>query len=134
MRIDDAARGPDVLNDRAIAFLRPGAREESIRDDAALQGFVLMMVRRDESGHDDGARTVDDLGVGNGDVRRNLRDRLAVDQDVRLLEVSHPGVQGKHHASPKQNAAPPPLSDQPLKVRGRRGAQIAERAGVLIFR
>ena len=118
LRIGDAARGPDVLNDGAVAFLRPCARKQSFGNDAALQRLILMMVRRDESGHDDSSRTVDDLGIGDRDVRCNLGDRFTVDQDVGLLEVSELRVERQHHASAQQNSLPTPISDQPLKSAG----------------
>src|SRR5262249_55608516 len=66
-RIGDAPGGPDVLNNRTVALLRPRALEQAIGDDAALQGFVLVMVRVDEARHDDCPGAVDDFGAAGGD-------------------------------------------------------------------
>jgi hypothetical protein len=65
----------------------------------------LVVVRRDEAGHDDCARAVDDFGVGSGDVLRNLSDGFAVDQHVTSLEVTDFGVETENNAAPQQNAA-----------------------------
>jgi hypothetical protein len=62
-RIGDVASGPDVLDNRTVALLRPPAREQTIGDDAALQRFVLVMVRVDEARHDDCSGAVDDFGA-----------------------------------------------------------------------
>ena len=121
--IRDAARGPDVLDHRQIRLLRPRPLQEPVRDDAALQNLVLVMVRGDEAGHDDSARAVDDLGVGSSDGRCYLRDRLAVDQDVGLLEVAHLRVECEHDTAAQQNAALPSVADEVL--RWRRGGRCA---------
>src|SRR5437667_11365053 len=92
------------------------------------------MVRGNKPGHDDSARAVDDLGVGGGNVGRNFGDRLPVDQNVGLLEVSQPGVEGEHDTSSQHNAAPPPIPDESLKLRRCGRAQITEGTRVLIFR
>ena len=97
-RFHDPAHRPDVLHHRPIGLQRPRACEEAIGDQASLNALVLVIVRRDEAGHHDRARAVDYFGVGSGDVRRNLGDRLAVDQDVGLLEVTHPCVETKDDA------------------------------------
>src|SRR5689334_20162625 len=134
LRIAYAACRPDVFNDRSIAFLWPCARKQPVGDGAALQRFILVMVRRYETGHDDGARAVDDFGVRGGDGRRDFGDHFAVDQNVGSFEVSNLRVERQYDPSPKQNTALPSVSDQIFKVRGRRGTQVTEWACVLALR
>ena len=63
------------------------------------------MVRRDEAGHDDRARAVDDLGIARGYGWSDLGDPLPVDQDVGFFEVAHLRVEAEHDASPEQDVA-----------------------------
>src|SRR5215467_7152475 len=78
--ICNAASGPDVLDNRTVALLRPITPEQTIGDHAALQRFVLMMVRGDEARHDDCSGAVDDFGVACGDRWCDFGDSLPVDQ------------------------------------------------------
>ena len=80
-RIRDPACGPDVLDDRAIGFERPGAREQAIGDDASLKRLVLVMVSGDEARHDDRARAVDDESVRD-------RDSWARSRAINLPSIS----------------------------------------------
>ena len=125
-RVRDPARRPDVLHHRPIGFQRPRARKQAIRDDAPLKRLVLVIVGGDEARHHDRARAVDDFGVGGGDRRRNLGDRLPVDQDVRLLEVADLRVEAEHDASPQQNAALAAIADEVLEVGRSRRAEPVE--------
>ena len=78
---------------------------------------VLVMMRRDEAGHDDGARAIDHLGVGGRDGGRDLCDQLAVDQDVRLFEITHLRIKAEHDASPQQDPALAAVADEALGIR-----------------
>ena len=115
-RIRDAASGPDVLDNRTVALLRPRTREQTIGDDAALQRFVLVMVRGDEARHDDCSGAVDDLGVACGDRWCDFGNSLPVDQDVGLFEVAHPRVEAQHDTAAQENSALSAVADQALEI------------------
>ncbi len=119
----DPPSGPNVLNDRPIAFLRPGARESAVSDHATLQGFVLMMVRGHEPRHDDRAGAVDHERIGGRDVRRDRCDQLPVNKDIGALKVAHLRVEAEHDAASQQDAAPAVVTDQVLRICGCCGAQ-----------
>ena len=122
--IGDPPRGPDVLDDGPVRLLRPRAGKQAVRDDASLQGLVLVMMGRDEAGHDDRARAVDHFGVAGGDVGGDLRDRLSVYDDIGLLEVADLRVEGEHDAAAQQDPAPGAIADEILS-RTRSGRSVS---------
>ena len=108
--------GPDVLDNRTVALLRPRTREQTIGDDAALQRFVLVMVRGDEPRHDDCSGAVDDFGVACGDRWCDFDNALPVDQDIGLFEVAHPRVEAQHDTAAQENSALSAVADQALEI------------------
>ena len=121
--IGDASRGPDVLHDRAVALLRPRAREQAIGDDAPLQRFVLVVVRRDEARHHDRAGAVDDFRIARGHGWCDLGNLLPVDQHIRFLEVADLRIETEHDAAAQQDAPLAPVADKSLEIRRRRRAK-----------
>ena len=74
-----------------------------------------MVVRGDEAGHDDRARAVDHFGIGGGETGPDLRDRLSVDQDVGLLEVTDLPVEREDDAAAQEDAALAAVADEVLR-------------------
>ena len=87
---------------------------------------VLVMVRGDEARHHDRARAIDHLGVGGGDGGSDVRDQLAVDQNVGLLEVADSRIEAEHDASPEQDAALAAVAEEVLGFRKGAGARARE--------
>ena len=90
------------------------------------------MMRRDEAGHDDRTRAVDDLRIGpqvGGHVGSDGRDLRPVDQDVRFFEVAHARVEAEHGAAAQQDAPSPAVADEALKIRPGRRTQAGELRG-----
>src|SRR5262249_6510952 len=104
-RICDAASSPDVLDNRTVALLRPRTGEQTIRDDAALQRFILVMVRGDEARHDDCSGAVDYFRVACRDRWGDFGNSLPIDQDVGLFKVAHPRVEAQHDTAAQDNSA-----------------------------
>ena len=75
-----------------------------------------MVVRGDEAGHDDRARAIDHFGIGGGEVGPDLRDRLSVDQNVSLLEVTHLPVECEDDAAAQEDAALAAVADEVLRL------------------
>jgi hypothetical protein len=75
-----------------------------------------MVVRRDEARHDDGAGTIDDLGIAGGYRRGYLGDPLAVDQHIGLVEVADSRIETQDHPAAQQDAAALAVADQSLQV------------------
>jgi hypothetical protein len=97
--------------------------KHAVRNDAPLQGLVLVMVRGDETGHHDRARAVDYFGVGSRDVRRDIDDQLPVD-NTSAFEVSHRVELST--MLPQQDAAFAAIADEVLEVSRSRSAQAVE--------
>ncbi|MNM94134.1 hypothetical protein D3C81_1065250 [compost metagenome] len=114
--VRDAARCPDLLNDRGVGLQRPYrlgllgvggnvADMQHVRGQAPEQALILVMMRTDESRHHDGAGAVDRMRLGL-QVRADSQDFLSLDQHVRPFEVSDLAVQGQY--SPALQQDPPP--------------------------
>lgn len=107
--------------------MRPGSLKKAVGDDAALQGFVLVMMGCDEAGHHDRARAVDDFSVGRIDDRCNRGNPLVGDENVRLLEIANFRIQSEHDAAAQQDAALATVADETLSVRLGGGANAGQR-------
>ena len=110
----DAASGPDVLDNRKVALLRPRTLKQAIGYHAALQGFVLVMVRVDEARHNDCSGAVDDFGVACGDRWCDFCNSLPVDQDVG--RVANPRVEAQYNTATQENSALSAVADQALEI------------------
>jgi hypothetical protein len=98
-----AALRPDLLHDGHVVALWPLTAQHAVRDDRALNGLVLVMVRVDETGHYDHAVAVHDGGLGGLEVRRDSHDTTAFDQHVCAREVAEFRIHREHRAVLQQN-------------------------------
>ena len=78
------------------------SRKQAIGKNAAQDRFVLMMMGVDESRHHDGVRGIDDLAL-RLQIRLDRSDFLALDQDIRDLEVADIAIESQHHATLQQD-------------------------------
>ena len=75
-----------------------------------------MMVRGDEPGHHDGARTIDHLRIAGGQVRADGGDLRPVDEHIGPFEIAHTRIEAQHSAAAQQDAAPPAVADETLGI------------------
>jgi hypothetical protein len=69
-----------------------------------------MMVRVDQTGHDDRLASVDDFGVVGSDVGADRDDAIALNEDVAGPEVWDVGIHRNDDASFEEAAAPARLA------------------------
>ena len=72
--------------------------QDTVGEKPSQRGLELVVVRVDESRHDDAAGRVDDISATGTQVRPDLLDLLALDQHIRLGKVADLRVHRKHGA------------------------------------
>ena len=97
--------------DRAVRLAV--VEQQPVGEEAAQRRLELVMMRVDETGHDDAPAGVDHAGAGDAQVRTDGDDLLALDQHVRFDEITHRGVH-RHDVAAANDVAP----SRPAEVPG----------------